>query len=73
VRNNWLLALATALACLMVLAGVAAANSLARLAVWRAVDQPAGLVHQLRHLQHVLLEQAQRIGVGQHQAGLGAE
>ncbi len=28
VRNNWLLALATALACLMVLAGVAAANSL---------------------------------------------
>ena len=28
VKNNWLLALATALACLMVLAGVAAANSL---------------------------------------------
>lgn len=28
VKNNWLLALATALACLLVLAGVAAANSL---------------------------------------------
>ena len=33
-----------------------------------AVDQPAGLVHQPGDLQHVLLEEAQRVGIGQHEA-----
>ncbi len=31
-----------------------------------AVHQPAGCVHQARHFLHILVEQAERVGVGQH-------
>ena len=34
-----------------------------------AVDQPARLVHQPRDLQEVLLEQPERVGVGEHEPG----
>ena len=34
-----------------------------------AVHQAARLVHQPRHLFHILIEQPQRVGVGEHQPG----
>jgi len=33
------------------------------------VEQPAGLVHELRHLDDVGLEQTKRVGIGEHEAG----
>ncbi len=36
-----------------------------------AIDQTAGGMNDLDHLQHVLVKQAERVGVGQHQAGQG--
>ena len=36
-----------------------------------AIDQTAGLVDDLDDFQHILVEQTERIGVGQHQTGHG--
>ena len=33
------------------------------------VEQPAGLVHEARDLDDVFVEQPQRVGIGEHQAG----